>query len=122
VRKMAQWMMDRFEDAVAAVLRQGACPQHVAFIMDGNRRFARGKGLSVPEGHKQGYMKLQETLQWCLRLGVKVVTVYAFSIDNFNRTQDEVDALMNLAEEKFDQIIREEYASLSIIPFLLILT
>eukprot|EP00475_Leptophrys_vorax_P039372 TRINITY_DN7107_c0_g1_i1.p1 TRINITY_DN7107_c0_g1~~TRINITY_DN7107_c0_g1_i1.p1 ORF type:complete len:283 (-),score=67.20 TRINITY_DN7107_c0_g1_i1:8-805(-) len=108
VKSWWSWTSDTLEDAVAAVLKQGACPKHVAFIMDGNRRFARGKGLPVPEGHKLGYLKLQETLQWCLRLGVEVVTVYAFSIENFSRTQDEVDALMSLAEEKFDQIIRED--------------
>ena len=60
------------------ILRCGELPKHVAFIMDGNRRFAREKNLQKIEGHIQGFEKLAETLQWCNDLGINQVTVYAF--------------------------------------------
>ncbi len=53
-------------------------PNHVAFIMDGNRRFARLNKIDKIEGHTQGFDKLAEVLQWCNDLGIKEVTVYAF--------------------------------------------
>jgi len=76
-------------------------PAHVAFIMDGNRRYARGRGLDAVAGHRDGFARLERVLHWCLELGVRAVTVYAFSLDNFRRPQAEVDALMALAREKF---------------------
>jgi len=51
---------------------------------------------------------LAETLQWCLHLGIKEVTVYAFSLDNFKRTQEEIDALFDLAREKFKRLLEEK--------------
>jgi ditrans,polycis-polyprenyl diphosphate synthase len=60
------------------ILKCGNIPGHVAFIMDGNRRFARQKNLEKIEGHSQGFEKLAEALQWCHDLGIKEVTVYAF--------------------------------------------
>jgi ditrans,polycis-polyprenyl diphosphate synthase len=59
-------------------LRCGSVPSHLAFIMDGNRRFAKANGLEKIDGHAQGFEKLSETLQWCNELGIKEVTVYAF--------------------------------------------
>lgn len=53
--------------------------------------------------------KLTETLQWCLTLGITEVTVYAFSIENFKRSQEEVDQLMSLAKEKFIRLLEEKY-------------
>lgn len=53
--------------------------------------------------------KLAETLQWCLALGINEVTVYAFSIENFRRSQEEVDQLMSLAREKFTKLLEEKY-------------
>ena len=72
--------------------------------MDGNRRYAKKKGYENIKGHEEGLGKLIEVLEWSLHLGVKIVTVYAFSIDNFNRPQEEVDGIMNLAEEKFARL------------------
>jgi ditrans,polycis-polyprenyl diphosphate synthase len=69
--------------------------------MDGNRRFAKQLGWKTKEGHYAGFQALEDTLEWSLKLGVKVVTVYAFSVENFNRPKDEVDELMHLASEKF---------------------
>lgn len=90
------------------VLKTGAVPKHVAFIMDGNRRFAQKKNVQKIEGHTKGFDKLAETLQWCLDLGIPEVTVYAFSIENFKRSKEEVDTLMRLAKDKFEQLLYKE--------------
>ena len=92
-----------------SIVMAGPVPQHVAFIMDGNRRFARSHGMEVARGHKIGYDKLEQVLRWCCELGVHGVTVYAFSIDNFKRSQSEVDALMALAEEGLREMSDETH-------------
>lgn len=87
--------------ALRALRTAGPIPSHVAFIMDGNRRWARRGGLPAHEGHPHGGEKLIESLQWCLEAGVQIVTVYAFSIENFKRSQKEVNEIMELAIRKF---------------------
>ena len=89
------------------VIKVGRVPNHIAVIMDGNRRFARQAGDPVLTGHRAGFDKLAETLQWCRELGVREVTVYAFSIENFNRTETEVSDLLNLARDKFHVLLGE---------------
>lgn len=59
-------------------------PHHIAIIMDGNRRYAREFGLVIAEGHEKGREKLEELLNWCLEVGVKMLTVYAFSTENLS--------------------------------------
>ncbi|KFG49168.1 undecaprenyl diphosphate synthase [Toxoplasma gondii MAS] len=77
-------------------------PRHVAFIMDGNRRFARrNKEASAVEGHRAGAHTLSVMCESCLELGIQFVTVYAFALGNFHRQPEEVTGLLNLAEEKF---------------------
>ncbi|XP_050083632.1 dehydrodolichyl diphosphate synthase complex subunit DHDDS-like [Anopheles aquasalis] len=92
---------------VIRVLGAGPIPDHVAFIMDGNRRYAKNANISRADGHSAGFEKLSETLQWCMEIGISEITAYAFSIENFKRTQDEVDALMDLAREKFQGLLAE---------------
>ncbi|XP_059485403.1 dehydrodolichyl diphosphate synthase complex subunit DHDDS [Neocloeon triangulifer] len=89
------------------VVRTGVIPRHVAFIMDGNRRFAAKNNVQKVEGHSKGFDKLAETLRWCLDLGISEVTVYAFSIENFKRSKEEVDGLMDLARQKFTRLLEE---------------
>ena len=71
-------------------------PTHVAIIMDGNRRWAKNKGLDTNSGHREGYERFKEIVDLCFAKGVKNVTVYAFSTENWKRTEDEVGGLMNL--------------------------
>lgn len=71
-------------------------PQHLAIIMDGNRRWARARGLKPFDGHKAGYKKLGDVLKWCKETGVKILTLYAFSTENWKRPKQEVDFLMRL--------------------------
>ncbi|KAJ3016030.1 hypothetical protein HKX48_004248 [Thoreauomyces humboldtii] len=89
-----------FQNAAIRLLRTGPIPKHVAFIMDGNRRYAQKVGVKPGVGHAAGSKKLEETLEWCMNLGIQVVTVYAFSIENFKRPKEEVDVLMDLACRK----------------------
>jgi ditrans,polycis-polyprenyl diphosphate synthase len=63
---------------ILRLLTCGPVPNHVAFIMDGNRRFARANGIKTFEGHSLGFDKMAEVLMWCDDLGIKEITVYAF--------------------------------------------
>ncbi|KAE9552707.1 hypothetical protein FO519_004073 [Halicephalobus sp. NKZ332] len=91
------------------VLQFGAIPKHVAFILDGNRRFAKTKNLgSVIRGHAAGFERITKVLDWCRELGIKEVTLYAFSIENFKRTEEEVGGLMKMAKEKFEKLLDEK--------------
>ena len=77
--------------------------------MDGNRRYARKRRLpSVTMGHKEGSEKLLQVLRWCLELDIRIVTVYAFSIENFKRDQDEVEVLMGMAKDRFLQMLEKK--------------
>lgn len=90
------------------VIKAGQIPKHVAIIMDGNRRFAKKVKCERSKGHEKGFEKLTEVLEWCFDLGIPEVTVYAFSIENFKRSQEEVDGLMELARQKFDRLMEEK--------------
>jgi len=92
---------------VGWILRGGEMPNHVAFIMDGNRRFARRKNEKVIKGHESGFHKLAQVLSWCEMLNIPEVTVYAFSAENFKRSQEEVNNLMDLARQKFLELLKE---------------
>lgn len=93
--------------AAVRVLKAGKIPTHLAVIMDGNRRFARKQNMQCIEGHLHGFDKLAEVLFWCSELGIMEVTVYAFSIENFKRSKEEVDGLMNLALKKLEHLVKE---------------
>uniref|UniRef100_A0A7N5JEA3 Alkyl transferase n=1 Tax=Ailuropoda melanoleuca TaxID=9646 RepID=A0A7N5JEA3_AILME len=97
-----------WERFCANIIKAGPMPKHIAFIMDGNRRYARKCQVERQEGHSQGFNKLAETLRWCLNLGILEVTVYAFSIENFKRSKSEVDGLMDLARQKFSRLMEEQ--------------
>jgi len=83
-------------------------PKHVAIIMDGNRRYAAQEGRPSLDGHLMGRDKLEDVLEWCVELGVRVLTVYAFSTENFKRSRTEVETLMGLFEENFQKIARDD--------------
>ncbi|KAK9351978.1 putative undecaprenyl diphosphate synthase-domain-containing protein [Lipomyces doorenjongii] len=102
---LVQYFIAWTQEIFMSVLKTGPVPQHVAFVMDGNRRFARRRKLEVREGHSAGFESLAHILEMCYQVGIKVVTVYAFSIENFKRPTVEVDALMEIARTKLLQII-----------------
>ena len=78
------------------LLKTKNIPEHVAVVMDGNGRWAKQRGKQRIEGHQQGAVALRNVLKACLSLGVKYLTVYAFSIENWNRSPEEVQGLMEL--------------------------
>lgn len=100
---------DLYEWYISKDLRLDEMPKHVAITMDGNRRYARIRGNMTPlDGHKHGRNTLEDFLQWCVDLGIEIVTVYAFSSKNFNRPSDEVEGLMMLFKENFEGIAQNE--------------
>ncbi len=85
-------------------LLQGKIPEHVAVILDGNRRFAKRLMLQPWKGHEWGAKKVREFCEWCKELGIKRATFYTFSIQNFNRPKEEFNFLMDLFEKHFREI------------------
>ncbi|MBR2240569.1 MAG: isoprenyl transferase [Clostridia bacterium] len=93
-------------------------PQHIAIIMDGNRRWAREKGIDTKEGHKAGAENLEKIAYYCNDLGVKYLTVYAFSTENWKRSKEEVSALMILLKnylKKFSKNANKENVRIKIL-------
>ena len=77
-------------------------PKHIAIIMDGNRRWAREKGLDIKQGHKEGAKTLEKIVRYANKIGLQYITVYAFSTENWKRTKEEVGALMLLLQNYLD--------------------
>lgn len=77
----------------------GIIPKHIAVIMDGNRRWAKRKNLPSKFGHREGALRVTDLVRNCADIGVKYLTVYAFSTENWNRDKNEIDYLMNLLVE-----------------------
>ena len=89
-------------------VNEGTKPEHVAIILDGNRRWAAHKALIPWIGHRHGADNLDDLMDWCLELDVKIITLYAFSTENFNRPPKEIEEIMNLIEEKLCSILKNE--------------
>lgn len=83
-------------------------PLHLGIITDGNRRFAKGAGINANDGHVKGRDKLEEVLQWCLDIGIKIVTVYGFSTENFSRNKKEVNFLFRLIDRSLKDLMKDE--------------
>ncbi len=86
-------------------------PRHVAIIMDGNARWAKKTGLSVAQGHRAGYENIERVTRYLAQSGVKETTLFAFSTENWNRPEDEVQALMDLASEAIERGVEEFHAN-----------
>ena len=82
-------------------------PKHIAIIMDGNRRWAKARGLTTKDGHKAGSKNLDNIATLCNEIGIKYLTVYAFSTENWKRTQEEVSALMFILKANLDSMLRK---------------
>lgn len=77
-------------------------PKHIAIIMDGNRRWARERGLDPKQGHREGAKTLEKIVRYTNKIGLEYITVYAFSTENWKRSEDEVSALMILLQKYLD--------------------
>ena len=89
-------------------VKNGTKPEHIAIILDGNRRWASGKALDPWFGHEVGAERVEDLLDWCLRLDVKSITLYAFSTENFSRSTSEVEEILRIASEEFRKILTDE--------------
>lgn len=83
-------------------------PNHVAIILDGNGRWAKKRGLKRSLGHKAGYENLKSLSDYIFKKGVKILSVFAFSTENFKRSKEEVDYLMNLFTKNFKNLISKK--------------
>ncbi len=89
-------------------VKNGVKPEHIAIILDGNRRWASEKALNPWFGHEKGAERVDQLLGWCLKLGVKSMTLYAFSTENFRRSKNEVEEIMRIAQEQFRKILTDK--------------
>lgn len=98
-----------YEWYISRGLNPEKMPKHVALIMDGNRRFSKLQGnIDVVKGHEIGVDTLEKVLDWSIELGIEIITAYAFSTENFNRPQHEVEGLMNLFVVNFKRLVTHE--------------
>lgn len=108
--KMSENILYRlYEWYITRDLKPEKMPKHVAIIMDGNRRYSKIQGnIDVIKGHEIGVDTLEKVLDWSIELGIEIITVYAFSTENFNRPQHEVEGLMNLFVKNFKRLVDHE--------------
>lgn len=95
-QKLTRYFVNPPEDIALEDIDLERLPKHISVIMDGNGRWATAQGLERGEGHKAGIKSLRETITACVRLGIDVLSAYAFSTENWKRPQKEVDLLMHL--------------------------
>ncbi|MGB3459956.1 MAG: polyprenyl diphosphate synthase [Halobacteriota archaeon] len=109
---VCNWIQDRaygkYEKLLADEVRVRSLPEHVAIIMDGNRRYAKKIGVSTEEGYLYGAEITEQVIEWCFEAGVKQLTIYAFSIENFCRSAEEKERLFKLMRLEFEKISKDE--------------
>jgi len=89
-----------YEKWLERTVKSGEIPSHVALILDGNRRWAADRGLYPWLGHRFGAEKVDELMGWCMELGIKVITLYVLSTENFKRPRRELNEILRLLKEK----------------------
>ncbi len=93
-----------YEKKLSSEIKNRPIPEHIGIILDGNRRGSKILGINYIKGYQLGAEKLEEVLDWCWELEVKVITCWIFSTENFSRPKDQVDSIMNLAVKYFQKI------------------
>lgn len=99
---------ERYEHSVLEDIKKDPLPKHIAVIMDGNRRYARELRVSSDKGHLLGKERLDEFLDWCYDVGIKIITVFAFSTENFKRDSSEIKYLMDLYADSLNNLVSDE--------------
>jgi tritrans,polycis-undecaprenyl-diphosphate synthase [geranylgeranyl-diphosphate specific] len=89
-------------------VKSGIRPEHIAIILDGNRRWASEQTFNPWFGHEMGAEKVENLLDWCLKVNVKSITLYAFSTENFRRSVPEIGEIMRIFEAEFRKILTDE--------------
>jgi tritrans,polycis-undecaprenyl-diphosphate synthase [geranylgeranyl-diphosphate specific] len=107
---MREWLRGRVHAGYERLLRReiSGSPTHVAVIMDGNRRYARRQGDDAPDGHRAGAQTTENVLSWCQDLGIEELTLYAFSTENFERPDEELEPLFDLLAAKLREFADAE--------------
>jgi len=105
---MMRFIYKLYELKLLKDVKRYPMPRHVAIIMDGNRRFAKRRGLPPYMGHFFGSKKAEKVLEWCLELGIKNVTTYAFSTENFRRSEEEKKNLFKLMERELKRLLTDK--------------
>jgi tritrans,polycis-undecaprenyl-diphosphate synthase [geranylgeranyl-diphosphate specific] len=98
-----------YETMVWSQIRGGPIPEHIGVILDGNRRWARSRGLDPWKGHEQGAKKMEDFLDWCGEISeIRSITLYAFSTENFKRSEKEVSEIFRLLKEHLNSLLKDE--------------
>ncbi len=98
-----------YESLVWSQIQGGPIPEHIGVILDGNRRWARSRGLAPWKGHEQGARKMEDFLDWCGDISeIRSVTLYAFSTENFKRSEKEVTEIFRLLKEYLNSLLKDE--------------
>jgi len=97
-----------YEKWLKHTVMSGEIPSHVALILDGNRRWAANKGLYPWFGHRVGAEKVDELMDWCIELGIRVITLYVLSTENFKRPRKELEEIFKILKKKSLEYINDE--------------
>ncbi len=98
-----------YETMVWSQIRNGPIPEHIGVILDGNRRWARSRGLAPWKGHEQGARKMEDFLDWCGEIDeIRSITLYTFSTENFKRSEKEVEEIFRLLKEYLNSLLKDE--------------
>jgi tritrans,polycis-undecaprenyl-diphosphate synthase [geranylgeranyl-diphosphate specific] len=97
-----------YENRLHSQIQKDEIPSHIGIILDGNRRWATGRGLSYGEGHEEGANRVEQLLDWCDELKIRTVTLYVLSTENLNRSADEVRDLYTLLEGRFKKLLEDQ--------------
>ncbi len=114
VSRLCRWIVCNpltysiYEKMLVNQIKTETKPEHIGVILDGNRRWASHRFKHPWEGHQLGADKVEALLNWCVDLGIKAVTIYAFSMENFQRPRQEVKEIMDLLEERLDNLLSDE--------------
>jgi tritrans,polycis-undecaprenyl-diphosphate synthase [geranylgeranyl-diphosphate specific] len=97
-----------YEKWLSEQIQLNTLPSHIGVIMDGNRRWARSQDMQEWQGHWSGADKVEELLNWCVDIGIKTITLYSFSTENFSRPNREIDELMKLFEKTMEDTLKSD--------------
>lgn len=97
-----------YESRLNSEVERGPIPGHIGIILDGNRRWASSRSYSVELGHAYGADVVERLLDWCHELGIKSITLYVLSTENFQRSSQEIQEIVRLIEERLTKLLKDE--------------
>lgn len=97
-----------YEKRLTSEIKKGVIPSHVGIILDGNRRWSAGRGLTPERGHAYGADVVERLLDWCHELSIRSITLYVLSTENLTRTKSEVDDILRLIEQRLARLLNDD--------------